>query len=191
MKRFIPFVIAATLTSFSRADTPDSLTAPSHYLTAFFGKSVIILGSEDGRFGGGISYAYGRPEHQFQFGNVPAQLVYEGYIDHTQSDGGSGFSANATFAAGGLGYARWRWLVNSQGDGLYLDLGWGLQLASQATLDLNSVLNSTPVLDFGTNFKTGRNEYLVGFRYLHISNAGFVRPNFGQNEVFLTVGIRY
>ena len=169
----------------------DPRISSSHYVMGFFGQSEIIFGSEDGRFGGGFSYAYGRPEKRFTAGKIPAQFVYEGYIDHTQSDGGSGYPANSTFAVGGLGYARWRWPMDSQGNGVYADLGWGLQLANQPTLDLESRLNSTPVGGFGGVYKAGDREYLIGIRFLHISNAGLVKPNYGQNELFLTLGVRY
>jgi hypothetical protein len=173
------------------ADDQDPLITPSHYLMGFFGQSATILGSEDGRFGGGVSYAFGQPEKRFYMKGIPAQLVYEGYIDHTQSDGGGGIPANSTMAVGALSYARWRWPIDRDGNGVYADLGWGLQFADRTTLDLDSRLNSTPVLDFGGTYKEGNHEYLIGIRYLHISNAGTVRPNYGQNEFFFTLGVRY
>jgi hypothetical protein len=173
------------------ADDQDPLTKPSHYVMGFFGQSQTILGSEDGRFGGGVSFAYGQPEKRFFMKGIPAQLVYEGYFDHTQSDGGNGFPPNSTVAVGALAYARWRWPVDKDGNGVYADLGWGLQFANQPTLDLDTRLNSTPVLDLGGTFREGRNVYLIGIRYLHISNAGTDRPNYGQNEFFFTFGFRY
>jgi hypothetical protein len=191
MKFATAFLFAIPVLCNASDGDPNPLTAPSHYVTGFFGQSEIIFGSEDGRFGGGLSYAYGHPEKRFQLGQIPAQLVYEGYVDHTQSDGGSGFPANATLAFGGLGYARWRWPVDRIGNGVYLDFGWGLQFANRPTLDLDSRLNSTPVLGFGGVYKDGHKEYLIGLRLLHISNGGTVRPNYGQNELFLTLGFRY
>lgn len=173
------------------ADDDNPLTKPSHYITGFLGESELIFGSEDGRFGGGVSYGFGRPEKRFQIGDLAAQLVYEGYVDHTQSGGGQGTPPNSTFAVGGLAYARWRWPVDRFGNGVYADFGWGLQFADQPTLDLESQLNSTPILDFGGSLKDGHAEYLLGLRFLHISNAGFVKPNYGQNELFVTFGFRY
>lgn len=191
MKIATLFLLLTTFSCIAFADDPDSLSSPSHYITGFAGRSIQIFGSEDGRFGGGLSYAYGQPEPRFSTGQIKAQLVYEGYIDHTESNGGSGFSRNATFGFGGLSYGRWRWPMDQYGNGVYFDLGLGLQLATQPTLDLESVLNSTPVMDFGGVFRDGHNEYLIGFRFLHISNAGTVRPNYGQNELFFTLGFRY
>ena len=118
MKFATAFLFAIPVLCDASDGDPNPLTAPSHYVTGFFGQSEIIFGSEDGRFGGGISYAYGHPEKRFQLGQIPAQLVYEGYVDHTQSDGGSGFPANATLAFGGLGYGRWRWPVDRIGNPL-------------------------------------------------------------------------
>jgi hypothetical protein len=183
--------LAAMVSSTALADDPDTRSRPSHYVTGFFGQSQIILGSEDPRFGGGLSYAYGGPEKRFTKGNVTGQLVYEGYIDRTQSNGGDGFSGNSTYALGGLAYGRWYWPLDHLGNGVYADLGWGLQIADRTTLDLESSINSTPVAGFGGVFRDGKKEYLIGLRFLHISNGGLVKPNFGQNEVFLTLGFRY
>lgn len=191
MKFVLSLVAILSLQCLVFADDSDSLTRPSHYLIGFFGQSATILGSEDGRYGGGIGYAYGQPEKRFKMGGALAQLVYEGYVDHTESDGSNTYPANATVALGGLAYARWRWPLDREGNGFYTDLGWGLQFANQPTLDLDTRLNSTPVLDFGGTIKDGHTEYMVGIRYLHISNAGTDRPNYGQNEFFFTVGIRY
>lgn len=173
------------------ADDQDPLTKPSHYVMGFFGQSQTILGSEDGRFGGGLSYAFGQPEKRFAMRGIPGQLVYEGYVDHTQSFGNMGFPPNATFALGALSYSRWRWPIDRNGNGVYADLGWGLQFANRPTLDLDTRLNSTPVIDIGGTYRDGHIEYLIGIRYIHISNAGTDHPNYGQNEFFFTFGFRY
>ena len=191
MKCSASLILSLVVLGRALADDPDPRTAPSHFVTGAFGRSLIVLGSEDGRLGGGLGYAYGRPEKRFQFGTIPAQLIYEGYLDATRSNGSSGYGPNSTIALGGLAYARWRWQVDSRGNGVFVDLGWGLQLADHTTLDLNSQLNSTPFLRIGGAHRVGREEYFVGLGYLHISNAGLARPNFGQNELFLTVAIRY
>jgi len=191
MKIVASFLFLITLSCLSFADDVDPRNAPSHYVTGFFGQSQIIFGSEDGRFGGGIAYGYGQPEPRFTHGLIAGQLVYEGYVDHTQSDGGSGYPANNTLAGGVLAFGRWRWPMDREGNGVYADLGWGFQMASQTTLDLESDFNSTPVAGFGGVFKDGAKEYLIGLRFLHISNAGLVKPNYGQNELFITFGFRY
>jgi len=191
MKLVLTFLLSCALTGAVLADDVESPTAPSHYISGFLGKSMIMLGSEDVRFGGGLSYAFGRPEKRFQLGQIPAQLVYEGYVDATHSNGANGCSPNSTIAVGGLAYARWRWPLDRHGNSMFFDLGWGLQLADEPTVDLSSDLNSTPVLDIGGIHRAGKLEYLAGLRVLHISNAGTDRPNYGQNELFLMFGVRY
>ncbi len=169
----------------------DPRTTSSHFFEAFYGKSMLIFGSEDERFGGGFGYGYGRPEPKFTLWHVPAQLNYEAYVDHTQTTGHLSRPADSTFAGGVLGFARWRWPVNKAGMGFYMDFGWGFQYANQTTLDLDSVVNSTPLLGIGESFKIGTQEYLVGLRVLHISDAGLKGKNFGQNELYLTLGLRF
>jgi hypothetical protein len=72
-----------------------------------------------------------------------------------------------------------------------VDLGEGLQYATRPTYDLPSEINSTPILDLGTAVHIGRQDALFGIRFLHISNAGFVSPNRGQDEFFITAGIQF
>lgn len=191
MKLAFCLLLTLAFFSFASAGDNDSEISPSHYFFGFAGESATIFGSTDQRVGAGLSYAYGKPEKRFHIGKVGAQLVYELYGDYTESSATAPGARNATFAAGTLAYARWRWPVYQTGMGIYVDLGWGVQAADRTTVDLESIFNSTPVLDVGTSFRGGHNEYLVGVRYLHISNAGLVLPNYGQNEFYVTVGVRY
>lgn len=165
---------------------PDPRTSSSRYLYAFGGVSIIFLGSEDRRVGGGLGFGYGRPEPRFRYGSLRAQLVYEGYVDTTHGQDRKKNYLRDTFAVGGLAYGRW-----FVGRRLYADLGWGAQLANHASHDLPSVFNSTPVVGFGTLLPAGRYDWNIGLRLLHVSNAGTVGNNAGQNELFLTVGVRY
>ena len=169
----------------------DPRIAPSHYFTGYLGTSLTILGSEDTRAGGAFGYAFGRLEPRFAYGDIKAQLVYEGYVDHTQSGGANGDPENNTYAFGGLAYGRWRWQVDRFGNGMYFDLGWGFQYANHVTNDLDSQINSTPVMDVGGTFRSGPHEYFLGLRFLHISDAGLRGKNAGQNELYLMLGVRY
>ena len=169
----------------------DERTAKTHYFGAFFGQSQLILGSEDRRTGGGFSYAYGRPEPQFKWKSIPAQLVIEGYTDHTHSHGVDTERSNDTLSYGVLTYGRWRWPVTKRRVGIYFDLGVGLQYANRSTSDLDSRINSTPMMGFGGVFQFGSQELLLGVRFLHISNAGTDKPNKGQNQLFITAAVRY
>ena len=191
MKIAACILFLSILVSGALADDIELRNASSHYLMLFYGESAMIFGSEDVRVGGGLAYAYGQPEKRFTRGAISGQLVSELYGDYTQSNGSQGYPPDWSIAFGGLAYARWRWPVDQHGNGLYADLGWGLQYANKPTLDLESQFNSTPVGGVGAFFKYADRECLVGFRYLHISNAGFKPPNYGQNEMFFTVGVRY
>jgi hypothetical protein len=163
---------------------------PSRYLYGFVGQSVVVLGSEDIRYGAGMGFAYGKPERRFRFRSIPAQLIFEGYFDRTSSRFRYD-NPRDTYSFGGLVSARWYWPRNEFGWGMYGDLGWGLQYANHPTRDLDSTVNSTPMIGFGGVFASGRNEYLIGLRLLHISNAGTKEPNQGQNQLFLTLGYRF
>lgn len=191
MKVFYVFLFIFTTCASLLGETGDSRTRSSHYFTAFGLQGQRIFGSQDLRTGNGFSYGYGRPEPKFRWGQIPAQLVYEGYLDHTESRGAQGRPPNRTYALGGLAYSRWRWPLDKMGNGVYADIGWGFQLADHPTLDLDSQFNSTPFLTFGGTFKYGEREFMVGLRYLHISNANLKGRNRGENELLLSVGFRY
>lgn len=163
---------------------------PSRYLYGFVGQSLTTLGSEDVRYGFGIGMGYGKPDRRFRFRSIPAQLVYEAYLDRTTSRFRYA-PHRSTYALGGLVLARWFWPRNEKGWGMYGGIGMGLQVAEFRTRDLNSTINSTPVLDIGGTFESGSREYLVGLRLLHISNAGTRGPNQGQNQLLLTLGVRF
>lgn len=162
---------------------------PSWYVGGFIGQSAIVLGAEDIRQGGGLAIAYARPEPRFRFRQVKAQIVFEGYIDRLTSVNEP--TSPNTKAAGFLTMARWHGRRDQYGQGFYFDLGWGFQFADKRTIDLDSRFNSTPVIDVGTTFPMGRQELMIGLRFLHASNAGLVGRNQGSNQFFLTAGIRF
>lgn len=170
----------------------DPRIRPSWYLAGFVGQAAQILGTSDIRTGFGFLVGYGRPEPKFRFRTIPAQIVYELYYNTTTSPGVDKTPPNRTFAVGGLVIARFRWPVDKIGNGIYGDIGWGLQYADHPTIDLDSRLNSTPVFGVGGTFpQTNGNEFMLGVRWLHASNAGTKKPNNGQNEFYLVVGIRF
>jgi hypothetical protein len=163
---------------------------PSWYVGGFVGQSTIVLGSQDIRQGGGLAIAYSRPEPLFSTSRVPGQLVWEAYLDRTYSVNERERSPD-THAFGVLAIARWYSNQDQYGQGFYYGGGWGLQFADRASIDLDSKVNSTPMLEVGTTFPVGRSEILIGLRFLHVSNAGTVGDNNGSNQLFLTVGLRF
>lgn len=162
----------------------------SKYLNAYVGQALTTLGSEDVRYGFAFGYGFGKPERRFRFHSIPAQLVYEGYLLRTTSRFHYA-PHRSSWAVGGLAYSRWFWPRNEKGWGMYGGVGIGLQVVEFRSRDLNSTINSTPVLDIGGTFESGNREYLIGLRLLHISNAGTKEPNQGENLLFLTLGMRF
>ena len=171
------------------ASQEDLRKRPTWYVSSFIGQSAIVLGSEDIRQGGGFSIAYERPERRFRYGSNGAKLVWEVYADRSHSINHP--SSPNTRAYGVLASARWFGNHDARGQGFYFGLGWGLQYADRTSWDLDSKINSTPMLEFGTTFPVMRREFQVGFRYLHASNAGTVGDNQGSNQLYLTVGFRF
>jgi hypothetical protein len=161
-----------------------------HDVSVFFGKSAILLGSSDIRYGGGLSVSYGRYEPRFSSRFASAQLMYEGYLDNTRGNGESA-PIDISYALGGLAYMRWVPRMSKSVPRPYFDFGWGFQYASRPTHDLPSEINSTPFGDLGIAIPAGPDEVLLGVRFLHISNAGLVRPNRGQDELFLIATLTY
>jgi Lipid A 3-O-deacylase (PagL) len=166
------------------------LVAPSYYFNIFGGQSLTILGSEDKRTAIGFGVGYGKPEPRFAMPRVGAQLVWEGYYDHSGSPGIRNDRPNQAESLGVLAYGRWRW-PQKRGLGAYATLGWGIQYANQTSRDLDSKINSTPMIGFGVSWNTGQGEGSLGIRLLHISNAGLVGENQGQNQLFLVYGWRF
>jgi hypothetical protein len=153
----------------------------------FGGRSELVLGSEDQRFGGGLFYEYGRPDRKLKLFGLPTQRISEVYLSRTHSGGGQSGDPhnNDTHALGALEQARMRF------KSVYFDVGWGLQVQSRRTTDLPSYVNSTPTVGAGFVFNTQKMDWLVGLRWLHISNGGTQRRNPGQNQLFLMIGVRY
>ena len=165
---------------------------PDHtfYATLFYGRTFTIISSHDVRTGGGFALSYARREPRLRIGSARGQLVLEGYYHDTSDRGVRGDPATFTNAVGALVYIRDRLPINKSTD-LYFDIGIGVQYVDQRTRDLDSSINSTPMLALGAAFNKGRHETLVGLRYLHVSNAGTVGDNRGQNGFYLTVGFRF
>ncbi|OJU62729.1 MAG: hypothetical protein BGO01_09985 [Armatimonadetes bacterium 55-13] len=163
---------------------------PHYYFNIFGGQSALILGSEDRRVGIGVGLGWGRPEPRFTFKKVKAELVYSVYYDHTGSRGASGEGPNQVESLGFLVYARYAASVSKK-LGYYVNVGLGLQYSNQQTVDLSSKINSTPMLGVGLTWDTSNGEASLGLGLLHISNAGTVPPNQGQNQVYLMYGWRF
>lgn len=161
------------------------------FLSAFSGQSIIAFGSADPRManGAGIAYSFGK-KNWLRKGARHGELIVEIYYDLSKSHGVQRRPPNTTSAWGVLAYSRYRW-ASLRTPTVFLDIGWGLQDASAATRDLSSRLNSTPMIDFGFILGPDRDRAFVGARLMHISNAGTVPNNRGQNQIFVFVQVPF
>lgn len=182
-------IVAPNLPSADARQDAASKTGKSFFVGGWGGKGQLILGSTDPRVTGGLSFGWGQPDRRLRWGHVPGQFMREFYFQRSHS-AGAGEPRNDTTAYGFLPYARWR-LPKGRGFGLYADAGFGIQYADRATVDLNSHFNTTPMLGLGTAAHIGDTEILYGLRLLHISNGGTHKPNHGQNQLLLTVFVRF
>lgn len=180
---------AASSAASDTANRPQSDCSP-WLIGGFIGESRPILGSDEIRRGGGIFLQYERREPKFVFPKGVGDLVFEGYYA-TTFGGPVGDDADVRLNTVGLmAMARWRWPQKQRGVSIFTDLGWGLAWGDRTTVDLDSHVNSTPVLDFGLSIGPKDRELLVGVRYLHLSDGGLKGRNQGQNQFHLFLAKR-
>ncbi|MBX3118495.1 MAG: acyloxyacyl hydrolase [Fimbriimonadaceae bacterium] len=158
-------------------------------LVGGLGRSLTILGSEELRRGYTLGLQYELPNTRARLFGHNADLVLEGYYGNNRRGVLDLEPPSTLISAGVLVFFRFK--KHLHGDTAYLvDLGWGLTYGSDRTRDLDSRLNSSPALSFWISHGPRHREFMYGLRYLHLSNAGFVGNNQGQNQIFLTFGIR-
>lgn len=187
--RFTILVLFLVCAPLNYADSKKP-TQPYYMFWGFYGQSWFFFGSEDFRTGGGFGIQYAKPEPKFRFKRKQAQLVWELYTLHTAGGNKFQFPPDCTNALGFLAHARYE-VRPKKGIGSYLDLGFGVQAASQSTLDLPSRVNTTPTIAGGLIFPLGSGDIYLGFRLMHISNAGTKGNNPGQNQIRLAIGYRF
>jgi len=150
-----------------------------------------FLGSEDPREIHGFGIQYAHPgSRKLRFKQYLPEVIHEVYYHRSASPGVDIDPPNKVDALGILSFARYRGEYKD-GVAFYFDIGAGLHYADQRTVDLSSRLSSTPMLGIGVSVRDHRQELLIGLRFLHISNAGLVGNNQGQNQVLITVGFRF
>lgn len=159
---------------------------PKTYLLSFTGQSWRILGSEDFRRVSGIGLAFSREEPRFKFRGLTGDLVWEGFLVNSTSDGTGQFKADHILGLGVIALARHRL------GRFYSEFGLGLEYLNQLSYDISSKLSSTPTAGFGYAVPIGKvSELLIGLRLHHVSNAGTQPHNKGQNETLLVLSYRY
>lgn len=166
----------------------DFYSKPGVYISFFGGQSARIFGSQDIRTNYGFGIAWAKPEPHFKWRHGPAQLVMEGYYEHSNGQN-LGSRGSYTEAIGMIWYARFRF--PSKGINLFLDIGEGVQISTSESFDLGTRVNSSPMLGFGVAIRQGRQETLVGIRLLHLSNANLHRENRGQNQILFYTAVKF
>lgn len=183
---------AAHASEFFHFRTEDewSKTGNSFYIGAFGGESAIILGSNEIRSGGGITFGYGRPDPKLRIWSIPAQNCLELSVDSTHGRGSYESTPNDRVGVNLLEYARYRFRTR-HGVGFFTDLGFGFYFTKES-FDIPSPVSFTPTAGIGVAIRNGRaSELIIGLRFRHISNAGIRGTNNGQNGFWLTVGERF
>lgn len=168
------------------ADSLSDAVPPSHYFHFYMGQSKRILGTDEVREGVGFAYGFGRDDPQLRAGHLRAQLVHVVHYMH-----GYGFmDKKITNSVGYTATARYR-LRTTSSMSIYGDIGWGLEFSDRLSPDIDSHLNSTPMLGLGVAFPRPGGELMLGVGWFHASNGGTVKPNHGQNYLFFDFGWRY
>lgn len=161
---------------------------PSWYISFFGGSSLRVFGSQDIRTNYGVGIAWAKPEPHFKWRYGPAQLVMEGYYEHSNGRN-FGDRGEYTEALGMIWYARFRF--PSRGLNLFLDIGEGAQISTSESYDLGTRVNSSPMLGLGFAIRQGGQETLIGIRYLHLSNANLNGENRGQNQILFYTSVKF
>lgn len=179
-------LLAATLASAQEAPRG------KWFIEAFAGKSLVpFLGSEDPRSARGFGIGHIRHTPGWlHHGKSPSDLWTQVYYHRSTSPGFRGRKPNSADAVGLLTTVRY-WAPVSKGVQAYLEIGGGLHYTDLRTEDVPSRLSTTPVIGLGLSFRTSDGEVLLGARLLHISNAGFVGTNQGQNQLMFVLGFRF
>lgn len=152
--------------------------------------SMTILGSQDRRAGAafGVQHRQPMPLRMLQFAR--SELVFEGYHLFSKGGGIYEFGPDRTFGYGVLIHGRWLFPSGKDGEA-FVEIGWGLQIQDTRTHDLGSRLNSTPTVGIGWVGTSGKVNPKVTLRIMHISSAGFVPRNLGQNQLQLLFGLSF
>lgn len=149
-----------------------------------------ILGSQDERVGLTLGVQWARPEKRLTMYGKRIYLVFETQIAHTYGGGWRARPRDKTWTIATLGLGRYE-TRGPSGRGTYFEAGWGLHWASDYTWDLDSRISSTPTAGAGILVRHGNNDYQLGLRWYHISNAGLRGSNQGQNQFLLMLGVRF
>lgn len=150
-----------------------------------------FLGSEDLRHSRmiGLGYPTGIDLRWKIKGNRPESILMV-YYHRSTSSGYSGEPPNATDAWGVMHLLRY-YSRRRHGIAGFVELGNGMQFSDQRTLDLSSRWSFSPSFGVGLSISGPTHDLNIGVRLVHLSNLGFEGNNQGQNQLALTLGVRF
>lgn len=164
-----------------------AIAKKEEYINVLGERSLIILGSQDRRYGFGVSYQTLRPEKRIALGKNEGKLMIEGYFLRTYTDYKPWVPGDANFDTGILVSGRYEFPLRDKSTRGFWEAGWGLHISDEGTYDLDSVINSSPTVGVGIKWLEKRPITLTA-RLMHISNAGSVGKNKGQNQFWIMLG---
>lgn len=175
----------------SSAKWPVEDIGSAHYLKVFGGQSSLILGTQDRRQMMGVEYGYAKPDPRLTLRGYPAQMVYELKFDYSRSSGNFPEDPKSDLAIGTIFYSHSEFPYKAS-TGYYLDWGGGAEWLNHTSRDLPLCFDGALMVGAGyfTPMPGSTNKVLIGIRYFHISNGGRKYPNFGQNQLQLTLGVK-
>lgn len=145
-----------------------------------------VLGSEDTRRGTYYGVGFAKPEGRLKYRGSTPNLLVETYYLFTKGGGFEDIPVNDMRSYGLSVTARYRIGRLGKGD-IGLDLGWGAVYNSIRTRDLDSNLNSTPMIGVSLDFQ----KYDMSVRWYHASNGGSSGNNQGTNQIQYLVGFKF
>lgn len=152
--------------------------------------SVPFLGGEDTRSGFIIGAQYSRPDPRVTFRGKEGEFILDTYFLRTRGQQIDEHPSEFANALGVVATARY-WFGSQDHPHWFLDAGLGIQIQDKTSVDLDTYINTTPVLGVGYVFPAGDTEMQVQLRFMHISNGGTNPPNQGQNHLQLLLGARF
>lgn len=157
-------------------------------ISPFF--NLPVLGSQDERTGFFVHYQAVRPEKRLTLWGKNLKLALETNISYSYGGGWRFRHRDQALSVGIAAIAKYE-VIGPSRRGSYFEMGWGLNYASRRTWDLNTLLNSTPLLGAGITFPYRQDSVgYLGLRVFHISNAGTYGSNQGQNQLCLFTAFR-
>ena len=168
-------------------------TETHYYVYGGLSHTLLILASADARSGKSFSFAQGKSDPRLTiYHRIEGELIWEGYFNESttnQPTAAHPDRLNQQF--GIMAMARYRW-PEHRGMNFYGDGGLGFSLLRHSSTDLPLASDFMIGGGVGAEFHVGaKSAVLLGARYLHTSNGGRKRPNFGENLAEFYLGYEW